>query len=137
MLLLPKTFIPAFCLVYLGAAAAIPKAIDASVESTQFKREVDNNGYTLTKRGNDDSLYKKDGLYKKGENEDSLERKDSLYDSVYKRNSLYEILHKKREDENRLYKKDGAYKKAEDEDSLYKRDSLYGKAKNADSVYRH
>ncbi len=61
--------------------------------ATETKREVDNRVYLLTKRMDEDSLYKKDSLYYDA-NEDGLYKKDGLYkpaeDGLYKKDSLYD-----------------------------------------------
>jgi hypothetical protein len=62
------------------------------VWAPETKREVENSVYLLTKRMDEDSLYKKDSLY--DANEDGLYKKDGLYkpaeDGLYKKDSLYD-----------------------------------------------
>ncbi|CAF9930284.1 hypothetical protein IMSHALPRED_008137 [Imshaugia aleurites] len=79
-----------------------------------MKREVDNSVYILTKREDEDGLYKKDGLFKRP-------RMKTAY-------SLYDLVDKKRESGDELYKK------AKNEDSLYKKDGLYKEVEKADGL---
>ena len=53
--------------------------IDRSVSFPNVKREVDHSVYILTKREDEDGLYKKDGLYRKAANENGLYEKDGLH----------------------------------------------------------
>ena len=144
--MLLKNLVVALAAASFAVAAAIPSrffnlqqrshgillsfGIYSSEDMKRFpeKREVDNSVYLLTKRKDEDSLYKKDGLYKPAE--DSLYKKDSLYkpaeDGLYKKDSLYDS------NKDSLYKKDGLYDVIGD--SLYKKDGLYKPAE--DGLYK-